>query len=67
MTEGVVSVGPLVHGPVLFGNICNKSLMKGFLKIVREGPVDTIGDIWWWTTFVIEACFRSYSVTRRIS
>jgi hypothetical protein len=29
--------------------------MEGFLKVVREGRVDTIGDVWWWTAFVIEA------------
>jgi hypothetical protein len=29
--------------------------MNGLLEVIREGCVDTIGDIWGWTAFVIEA------------
>jgi len=41
--------------PVLFLDVYNDPSMKGFLKVVREGRVDTIGDVWWWTALVIEA------------
>jgi hypothetical protein len=46
MPEKVESVELFIHGPVFLRDVRNKSLMKRFLKIVREGRVDTIGNIW---------------------